>query len=170
MFDKILSYCRKMAREINLVCDFFFSFMCTNLPMHMVDMELTIRTVQGIYIHHKDHTAESTIFTPWSKSVTPFLSLRKKIKAFKEESREQLTLTWMPSVSTPTKPPRNPRRHTQARPEHDSPIVTIILNLIKMNWVNTLGTDLTDANKINIIRPIPQKAYEHFGATCLFCS
>ena len=95
-----------MAQEINLVCDFFFGFMHTNLP---ADMELTIRTVQGIYIYHEDHTAESAIFTPWNKSVTPFPSPRKKIKAFKEDSRGQLTLTWMPLVSTPTKPPRNPQ-------------------------------------------------------------
>ena len=72
-----------MARETNPVCNFFFGFMHTNLP---TDMELTIRMVQGIYIYCKDHTAESTIFTPWSKSVTPFPSLRKKIKASKEDS------------------------------------------------------------------------------------
>ena len=61
-----------MARVINPVCDFFFGFMHTNVPADMVDMELTIRRVQGIYIYCKDHVAESTIFTPWSKSVTPF--------------------------------------------------------------------------------------------------
>ena len=32
-----------------------------------------------------------------------------------------------------------------------------------------LGTNMTDINKINIIRPIPQNACEHFGATCSFC-
>ena len=87
-----------MAREINPVCDFFFGFMCTNLPIDMVDMELTIRMVQGIYIYRKDHTAESTIFTPWSKSVTPFPSIRKKIKAFNEDSRGHST----PNLDTPS--------------------------------------------------------------------
>ena len=75
----------------------------------MVDVELTIRMVQGIYIYCKGHTAESTIFALWSKSVTPFPSLRKKIKAFKEDSRGHLTPTWMALVNTPIKPPRNPR-------------------------------------------------------------
>ena len=60
-----------MAREINLVCDLFFGFMYSNLPSDMVDVELTIRTAQGTYTYQKDHTAEATIFTPWSKSVTP---------------------------------------------------------------------------------------------------
>ena len=104
-----------MAREINLVCDFFFGFMCTNLPTDMVDIELTIRMAQGIYIYHKDHTAESTIFTPWSKSVTTFPSLRKKIKAFKEDSMGQTTLTWALLVPTLTKPPRNPRKHAPGK-------------------------------------------------------
>ena len=140
-----------------------------NLPADTVDMELTIRMVQGIYIYHKDHMAESTIFTPWSKSVTPFSSLRKKIKAFKEDSRGQLTLTWMPLVSTPTMPPRNPRKCAPGKARTQWSNHNHCFNLIKTNWVNTLGTDPTDANKINIIKCTPQKVYELFGATCLFC-
>ena len=46
---------QKMAREIIPVCDFFFGFVCTNLPSDMVDIELTIRMVKGIYTYHKDH-------------------------------------------------------------------------------------------------------------------
>ena len=53
-----------MAREINPVCNFFLGFIHTNLPSDMVDVELTIRMVQGIYTYCKDHTAEDTIFTP----------------------------------------------------------------------------------------------------------
>ena len=68
-----------MAREISLVCDFIFGSNCTSLLTDTVDVELTIRTVKGIYMYHKDHTVEMTIFTPWSKSVIPFPSLRHKI-------------------------------------------------------------------------------------------
>ena len=97
-----------MAREINPVCDFFFGFMCTKIP---VDIELTIRMVQGIYIYILRTTQQSPpFFTPWSKSVTSFPSLRKKIKAFKEDSKEQTTLNWALLVSTPTQPPRNTRK------------------------------------------------------------
>ena len=42
-------------------------------------------------------------------------------------------------------------------------------NLIKPNWVNTLGTNLIRTGNISIIKPIPQKACEQFGATCSFC-
>ena len=52
-----------MAREINLVCDFIFSSIHMCLPTDMVDIELTIRTVKGIYTYDKDHTAESMIFS-----------------------------------------------------------------------------------------------------------
>ena len=104
-----------MAREINLVGDLFLGLMHTNLPTDKVDVELTIRMVQRIYIYHKDHTAKSTICTPWSKSVTPFPSLRKKIKAFKEDSRGHSTPAWMPLVNTQTKPPRNPRKYVSGK-------------------------------------------------------
>ena len=48
----------------------------------MVDADLTIQMVKGIYMYREDHTVESMIFTPWSKKVVPFPSLRCKIQAF----------------------------------------------------------------------------------------
>ena len=158
-----------MAREINPVCNFFFGFMCANLPANMVDVGLTIRMVQGIYIYHKDHTAESTIFTLWSKSVTPFPSLRKKIKAFKEDSRGHSTPAWTHLINTLTKPPRKRRKCTSGKVRTRWSNCNDHFNLIKTDRVNTLGTDPTDANKINIIKCIPQKVCEWFGATCSFC-
>ena len=158
-----------MAREINLVCDIFFGFIHTNLPADMVGMELTIRMVQGIYIYYKDHTAESPIFTLWSKSVTSFPSLRKKIKAFKEDSRGHLTPTWMPLVNTPTKPPRNPKKHASGKVRTIWSNHNHHFNPIKTNQVNMLGTDPMDENKMDIIKCIPQEVCELFGATCSFC-
>ena len=121
-----------MAREINLVFDFFFGFMHTNLPIDTVDVELTFRMVQGIYIYCKDHSAETNIFALWSKSVTSFPSLKKKIKAFKEESKGQMTLTWMPSDSTPVKPLKLPESTPRARLGLDGLIVTIVLIQLRL--------------------------------------
>ena len=53
-----------MAREIRTVCDFIFGSIRTSLPTDTVHIDLTIRTVKGIYTYRKDHTTESTIFTP----------------------------------------------------------------------------------------------------------
>ena len=149
-----------MARKINPVCNFFFGFMHTNLPTDTVDVELTLRMVQGIYIYCKDHTADTTIFTPWSKSLIPFPSLRKKIKAFNEDSKGQMTLTWMSSDSTPTKPPKIPRKCTPGKVRTWRSNCKHCFNLIKTNWVDTLGTNLISTGNVSIIKPIPQKACE----------
>ena len=53
-----------MAREISPICDFIFGSIHTCLPTDTVDMEVTIRMVKGIYTYCKDHTVESTIFSP----------------------------------------------------------------------------------------------------------
>ena len=64
-----------MAKDISPVCDFIFGSIQTGLPTDTVDTELTVRMVKGIYIYRKDHTAESMVFSPWSRTVIPFPSL-----------------------------------------------------------------------------------------------
>ena len=144
-----------MTREINTVHDFFFSFVCTNLPPDTVDVELTIRMVKGIYTYHKDHTVESTIFTAWSKSVIYSPSLRKKLKAFKEDSRRQMTPTWnnnmMPQFSAPSKPSWSPRKHAPGKTRTWWSKHNHHFNPINTSRFDKLGTGLTDVNKINII-------------------
>ena len=58
-----------MAREISPICDFIFRSKRTCLQTDTVDIDLNVRTVKGIYTYRKDHTMESTIFTPWGKKV-----------------------------------------------------------------------------------------------------
>ena len=96
-----------MARKISPVCDFIFRSIHTGLPMDTVDMELMIRMVKGIYMYRKDHTAESMVFSPWSRTVILFPSLHKKIQAFQDENRQMTT--WnighaMSYFSAPTQP------------------------------------------------------------------
>ena len=62
----------EMACKISPIGVFLFGSIRTILLMETVDVELTVRMVKGIYTYRKDHTTESTIFTPWSKKVTPF--------------------------------------------------------------------------------------------------
>ena len=64
------------------ICDFIFGSMRTSLLTDMVDVDLIIWTVRGIYTYRKDHTAEFIIFTPWSKKVIPFPLLDGKYKLF----------------------------------------------------------------------------------------
>ena len=53
-----------MACEISPICDSLFGSIRTNLLMDTVDVELTVWMIKGIYPYRKDHTTESTIFTP----------------------------------------------------------------------------------------------------------
>ena len=65
------------------------------LPTDIVDIEVTVWMDKGIYMYRKDHTMESTVFTPWSKKVTPFPSLRHKIQAYKDDQRDDKVLQWV---------------------------------------------------------------------------
>ena len=48
-----------------------------------------MRTVKGIHTFWKDHTTQSTTYSPCSRQMKPFPSLCKKIKAFMEEKRDE---------------------------------------------------------------------------------
>ena len=81
-----------MAQEISPICDFLFGSIRTNLLADTVDIELSVQMVKGIYMYRIDHTAESLIFTPWSKKVTPFPSLRSQVQAYQDNKRTERVL------------------------------------------------------------------------------
>ena len=84
----------EMAREISPICDLIFGSIRTSLPTDMVDTDLTIWTVKGIYTYWKGHTTKSTISTPQCKKVIPFPSLRWKMQAFQDDKRQETTVPW----------------------------------------------------------------------------
>ena len=108
-----------MAREISPICGFIFRWMRTSLPTDMVDVDLTLRRVKGIYMYGNDLTIESTIFTPWSKKTIPFPSLRQDIQAFQDDKRQNIMILWNDGntiqFSAPPKMPRNLRKHTPGK-------------------------------------------------------
>ena len=103
-----------MAREISPVCNFIFGLIRTCLLTDTVDVDLPVQTIKGIYMYRKDHSVESMIFSPWSKKVIPFPSLRQKIQAFQYGKRQKMAMSWNDSntfqFSTPHKMQRNPRK------------------------------------------------------------
>ena len=145
-----------MAREISPVCDFIFESIQTGLPMDAVDIELMIRMVKGINTYRKDHTAESTVFSPWSRTVIPSPSMCKKIQAFQDKNRQ--TMMWNNGLATsyfsaPTKPkckcaPGKTKTRWSNQRYHFSPI--------KTERYNTQDRDLTDFSKIHLIQPTPR--------------
>ena len=157
-----------MAREINIMCDFIFGWIHTCLLTDTVDVELTIRTVKGIYTYYKDHPVQSTIFSPWSKSVFSFPSLRQKIQAFKDNNNiKQATMMWdngmTPQFSTPQKPSQSPRKCVSDKIRTRWTRCNHQFNPIKTNRHNTLGMNLTDINKVDIAQPTPRRACGCFG-------
>ena len=84
----------EMAGEISPICDFLFGSIRTNLMTDTVDIELTVWMVKGIYTYKKDHTIKSSIFTLWSKKVTPLPSLGCKIQAYQNDQRNEKVLQW----------------------------------------------------------------------------
>ena len=159
-----------MAREISPVCNCISGFIRTCLLTDMVDVDLTIRTIKGIYMYCKDHTMELTL---WSKSVTPFPSLRQKIQVFKGDKRQNMTMPWdngnMVQFSAPPKMPRNSRKHVIDKIRTIWSNRNHRFNPIKTNRYSTLDTKMTDMKKIDIIKPTPSKVCEHFGLSCSYC-
>ena len=115
---------------------------------HSVDVELTIMTVKGIYTYRKDHTAKSTVFAPWSRTMIPFLSLCRKVQAFQDESRH--AIVWdnnnaVPYFSAPPKPKHNPRKHAPGKAMTRG-----------MDRCNTHDSASSDWKKLDIIQPTPR--------------
>ena len=162
-----------MAREISPVCYFIFGSICTNLLTDTVDIELTIRTVMGIYMYCKDQMAELTIFTLCSKSVIPFPSLRCKMQACKDNNKQQMMMPWnngaMVQFSVPPKPSQNSRESTIGKIRTRWSKRNHRFNPIKTNRYNTMNTKPTDMNKIDIVQPTPRRACECFSPTCSYC-
>ena len=105
-----------MAREISPICDFIFGLIQRGLPTDMVDVELTIRTVKGIYTYRKDHMAKFMVFSPWSRTVIPFPSWCKKIQEYQDENRQ--TSAWNKGHTAPYFPAQPQPKHRHGKDQN----------------------------------------------------
>ena len=162
-----------MAREISPICDFIFRSIRTCLPTDMVDIDLTVRTVKGLYTYTKNHTTDSTIFTLWSKKVIPFPSLRQKTQTFKDDKRQNTTIPWNDvntvQFSATPKTPRNLRRCTTGKIRTRWSSGNHRFNPIKISRFNTKDTKVPDLNKIDIKAPTPRKVCDSFSLSWSYC-
>ena len=142
------------------MCDFIFRSIHTIIPTDMVDVELTIRTIKGIYTYRKDHVAKSMVFSPWSRIMIPFPLFCRKIQAFQDKSRQ--ALVWdnnnaMPYISTPPKPKHNPRNHAPSKTRTRWSNQRHRFIPIKMDRYNAHDSNSSDMNKLDIIQPTPKR-------------
>ena len=115
---------------------------------------------------------ESTIFTPWSKKVIPFPSLRWKIQAFQVDKRQEMTIPWNGGntfqFSTPPKIPRNLGKQTTGKirtrwSDRNR------FNAIKMRRSNILDTKVSELDKVDIKAPLLTKTCDRFSLSCSYC-
>ena len=146
-----------MTREISPICDFIFGSICTGLLTDVVDMELMVRMVKGIYTYRKGHTAESMVFSPWSKTIIPVPSLRRKIQAYQDENNKQ-TSAWNQEHAAPHFPiqPQPKHKHTSGKTRTRWSNQRNWFNPIKKEHYNTQNKETTDIRKIDLIRPTPK--------------
>ena len=145
-----------MASGISPVCDFIFRSIWTGLPMDTVDVELTVRTVKGIYTYRKDHTAEFIVFSPWSRTIIPFPSLRRKIQAYQDENKQ--SSAWNKGHAAPYFPtlPQCKQRYPSGKTRTRWSNQRHRFDPIKTEHYNTEDQETIDFRKTDIIEPTPK--------------
>ena len=126
------------------------------LPMDTVDVELTVRTVKGIYTYQKDHMAKSTVFSPWSRTIIPFPLLRRKIQAYQDQNNQ--TSAWnkgqaMSYYLTQTQPKQ---KHTSGKTRTRWSNCKNRFNLIKTECYNMQDWETDDFRKLDLVEPTPK--------------
>ena len=162
-----------MAREISPVCDFIFGSICMSLLTDMVDVELMTRTVEGIYTCRKDHRAESIMFSPWSRTITPFPLLCRKIQAFQSKSRQAMAWDYsnaMSYFSTPPTPKHYHRKCAPGKTRTRQSNQRQRFNPIKTDMFNACDIDSSDWNKLDMIQPTPKRLSNRSPKDCTYCA
>ena len=155
-----------MAREISPVSDFIFGSIMTGLLMDTVNVELTVRMVKGIYMHRKDHMAKSTVFSPWSRTIIPFSSLRRKLQAYQDKNNQMSA--WNKGHAVPYHPtqPQPKDRCTSGKTRTRWSNQRSRFNPIKTECYNMQNREMMDFRKVDlIIQPLNNYAPEHMTST-----
>ena len=65
-------------------CNFLHSCFRCQLPMETVDVEVKVKTMQGIHTFRRDRTPQVIKCNPWSARLCPYPSLVCKMKTYLE--------------------------------------------------------------------------------------
>ena len=177
-----------MACELKSMCDFYFGFL--RCSQDIIDVEIMVRTIQGIYTFRKDHNTESSTCSPWSRQMQPFPSLCKKIKALEEEKKGERSLFHPNPNKFSKKPaPSNRSRHSAQRagkskvrrldmsrfapPKAKRPTnLWAPLPSSKSAMATTTTTTMTANSRVTTISPMMSsicKMCKRWGPPCPFC-
>ena len=73
-----------MACLLQPECNFLLGFFRCKLPVEVVDVEVTITSMQGMHIFRRDWMTQLIKCTPWSTRLHPHPTIIKKIKTLLE--------------------------------------------------------------------------------------
>ena len=74
----------KMACILHPECNFLHGYFRCQLPVEMVDMEVKVKTMQGIHTFRRDRTFQVIKCNSWSTKFCPYPSLIQKMKTYLE--------------------------------------------------------------------------------------
>ena len=109
-------------------CNFFHGYFRCQLPLEMVEVEVKVKTMQGIHTFQRDRTSQVIKCNPWSTRLHPYPSLIQKMKTYlklkgklgpkprpQHQTAPQQTQPW------PAQPSTNPRVRKVPRPKANVP-------------------------------------------------
>ena len=76
-----------MNFNIRAESNFVFHNIYCALPKDMIDIEVSIRIVDGIHTWRRDRTSQTALYSSWNRQVNLFPCLRKKIAEYQEEKK-----------------------------------------------------------------------------------
>ena len=111
----------QMAHILYPECNFLHRYFRCELPVEMVDVEVIVKTMQGIQTFRRDRISQVFKYNPWSTKLCPYPSLIWKMRTYLElegrlgsksrpQPQNQPQQTHMqPNQPRPAQPSTNPR-------------------------------------------------------------
>ena len=69
----------KMAKEMNVSCDFLMNQLTCELPKHMMDVMLKVQTRTGEHAFTEDVYTCTLKYRRWNNELRPFQLLKKRV-------------------------------------------------------------------------------------------
>ena len=90
----------KMAKEMNVTCNFLMNQLVCELPEHTKDVMLKVRTKTGEHTFREDVHTQTLKYRRWNNELRPFRSLKRRVanifckrNSFSDDSRRTSTQT-----------------------------------------------------------------------------
>ena len=128
----------QMACILHPECNFLHGYFRCQIPEEMVDVEVKVKTMQGIHTFRRDRTSQVIKCNPWSTRLCPYLCLIWKMKTYLElegrlgpksrpQPQTQLQQTQLQQICPqqnqpwPAQPSTNPRVRKSPGPKTNVP-------------------------------------------------